>query len=122
MPNDWIYVQNPIPSLPNITAQAGNPSEPQTLLAVLDYKANTIDELMKMLVEDQKKIYLEHTYTIEKDTVFTTTNYSEQVFLGKGVYAKVGDTLRFVHITTSEILYSDRLTMIDQILGGITFD
>ncbi|MFK7812183.1 MAG: hypothetical protein AB8B59_06790 [Maribacter sp.] len=122
MPLDWVYFKNPIPSLPQIIAQAGNPKEPQTLLGITEYKVNSIEELMTLLIEDQKKINLEHTYTVKNDTLYTTTNYGKQVFLGKGIYGKANDKLRLIHVTSSEELFAQNLELINQVLSTVKFD
>lgn len=122
MPLDWVYYKNPIPSLPEIIAQAGNPKEPQTLLAITEYNVNTIEELMTLLIEDQKKISLEHTYTVKNDTLYTTTNYGNQVFLGKGIYGKANDKLRLIHITSSQDLFAQNLELINEVLSTVKFD
>jgi len=122
MPLDWVYFKKPIPSLPEIIAQAGNPKEPQTLLAITEYNVNSIEELMTLLIEDQKKINLEHTYTIKNDTLYTTTNYGKQVFLGKGIYGKTNDRLRLIHITSSQDLFVQNLELINEVLSTVKFD
>lgn len=123
MPIDWIYIKSPHPGLPSIVAQAVNPNEPQTLLTIADYEANSIEEFMSKMIKDQKKeIILDHTYTMNNDIVYTTTRYGEQIFLGKGIFGPSGDKLRFISITSSKELFKDRLSLIDEVLNSVTFD
>ncbi|MEM8999834.1 MAG: hypothetical protein AAGB24_06185 [Bacteroidota bacterium] len=122
MPIDWVYHRRPFPFMPSLVGQASNPTEPQTVLSISDYEVDTIEELMSLLIEDQKQLNLQHSYRLKDDFILTTTRYGEQIFLGQGLYGKVNNKLRLICITTYKEMYDDRLPLIETILASVTFD